>query len=69
VLILQHLFSAARHYRRALELQTGNIYAANGLGAVAASLGQLDAARSILSQLRESAALASGFVEVPDVRS
>jgi hypothetical protein len=64
---VQHFSSAARHYTKALELQKGNIYAANGLGAVAGSLGQLDAARRILSQLRESAALASGFVEVPDV--
>lgn len=65
---VQHLSSAARHYTKALEFQRGNIYAANGLGAVAGSLGQLDAARTMLSQLRESAALASGFVEVPDVR-
>lgn len=65
---MQHLSSAARHYITALKLQKGNIYAANGLGAVAGALGQLDAARTILSQLRESAGLASGFVEVPDVR-
>ena len=65
---LQHLAAAARHFSEALNFQKGNIYAANGLGAVLASLGRLEAARSIFSQLRESAALTSGFVEVPDVR-
>jgi len=65
---MQHLAAAARHFSEALNFQKGNIYAANGLGAVLASLGRLEAARSIFSQLRESAALTSGFVEVPDVR-
>eukprot|EP00892_Ulva_mutabilis_P003021 jgi/Ulvmu1/1271/UM109_0069.1 len=63
----EHLCAAARHFTDALHLQKGNIYAANGLGAVLASLGRLEAARSVFSQLRESAALTSGFIEVPDV--
>jgi len=66
---MQHLSAAARHFSEALTLQKGNIYAANGLGAVLASLGKLEAARSVFSQLRESAALTSGFIAVPDVCS
>lgn len=51
----------------ALNLQKGNIYVANGLGAVVGSLGQLDAAHNIMKQLQDSIGLTSGFVEVPDV--
>jgi hypothetical protein len=66
---LQYLIAAARSFATALQLQKGNIYAANGLGAVTASIGQLDAAANIFTQLRESAASSRGFVRVPDVRS
>jgi hypothetical protein len=65
---LQHLIAAARHFREALKLERGNIFAANGLGAVCATMGQLEHARQIFSELRESAATLSGFVQLPDVR-
>lgn len=64
----QHLASAARHYVKALELSKDNIYAANGLGAVCASMGDMDAASLIFMDLREAAATQSGFVRLPDVR-
>jgi hypothetical protein len=66
---VQHLTSAARHFRDALRLEPSNIYAANGLGAVCASMNQIDAARKIFSDARESAATLSGFVRLPDVRA
>ena len=65
---VQHLWSAAKHYKEALKADRGNIYAANGLGAVCATMGQMDAARQIFNLLRESAATLSGFVRLPDVR-
>jgi hypothetical protein len=66
---LQHLLSAANHFKMALKADKGNIYAANGLGAVCAQMGQLDQARQIFSLLRESAATLAGFVRLPDVRA
>jgi hypothetical protein len=66
---VQHLISAANHFRMALKADKGNIYAANGLGAVCAQMGQLDQARQIFSFLRESAATLAGFVRLPDVRA
>lgn len=65
---VQHLWSAAKHYKEALKADKGNIYAANGLGAVCATMGQMDAARHIFNLLRESAATLAGFVRLPDVR-
>lgn len=66
---LQHWASSAKYFKAALELEPGNIYAANGLGAICAEMGQLDAARNIFGVLRESAALAGGVLQVPDVRN
>lgn len=65
---VQYLTAAARHFRQALREQPGNIYAANGLGAVCASMGQLGEAHAIFGDLRESAAALSGSVQLPDVR-
>ena len=65
---LQHLSAAGRHFQLALESDKSNIYAANGLGAVTATMGCLTQARQIFFELRESAATMSGFVRLPDVR-
>ena len=66
--MVQFLTSAGRNFKKALEHDPSNIYAANGCGAVAATLGSLGAARDIFMSLRESAATMAGFVRLPDVR-
>ena len=65
---MQHLIHAGKRFQAALQLQSDNIYAANGLGAVAAEMDEMAAAQQIFADLREAAATASGFVRLPDVR-
>eukprot|EP00887_Chlorella_sp_A99_P005280 scaffold1.g5280.t1 len=59
----RQLTSAMGCFRRALERDEGNIYAANGVGCVLAELGDLDGAKDV----QEAAAAMAGFWRMPDV--
>lgn len=47
----KYLERALDMYMRVLEKQNGNIYAANGVGAVLAEQGKVELARKVLSQV------------------
>ena len=58
----QHLSRALDFYRKVLDKERNNAYAANGIGAVLAQTGRLDEAKKVFAQLREAA-----VGQVPDV--
>jgi RNA polymerase-associated protein CTR9 len=52
-------------YRRVLEKDEGNLYAANGVGCVLAESGHLAAAREVFLRVHEAVAGADGFAAMP----
>lgn len=61
-----HLAHAMGLYRRALEKDPGNLFAANGVGCVLAESGQLHLAKEIFLSVQEAAAATDGFQRIPD---
>lgn len=61
-----HLAHAMGLFRRALERDPGNLFAANGIGCVLAEAGRLSEAKDIFLRVQETSAATDGFVTIPD---
>ncbi|XP_020260764.1 protein CTR9 homolog isoform X2 [Asparagus officinalis] len=61
-----HLEKAKDLYTKVLKLHPGNLYAANGTGAILAEKGHLNVSKDIFSEVQEAAS-GSIFVQMPDV--
>lgn len=53
-------------YRRALEKDPGNLFAANGIGCVLAESGRLNEAKDVFLRVHEASSATGGFVTVSD---
>lgn len=60
------LTNAMNRYRRVLDRDPGNVYAANGLGCVLAEAGLFGQARDVFLSVQEAAAGTDGFLRLPD---
>ena len=60
------LTHALNQYKRVLEKDPGNIFAANGLGCVLAECGRLNEAKEVFLSVQEAAAGTDGFFRLPD---
>jgi len=63
---VSNLTHAMGLYRRALEKDPGNLFAANGIGCVLAESGRLKEAKDVFMRVQEAAAATDGFVTVSD---
>lgn len=61
-----YLTHALQQYKRVLEKDPGNIFAANGLGCVLAECGRLQEAKEVFLLVQEAAAGTDGFFRLPD---
>jgi RNA polymerase-associated protein CTR9 len=61
-----NLFHAMGFYRRALEKDPGNLFAANGIGCVLAEAGRLVEAKDVFLRVQEAAAATDGFITISD---
>ena len=61
-----HLANAMGLYKRALERDPGNLFAANGIGCVLAETGRLSEAKEVFLRVQEAAAATDGFITVTD---
>ena len=61
-----HLANAMGLYKRALERDPGNLFAANGIGCVLAETGRLSDAKEVFLRVQEAAAATDGFITVSD---
>lgn len=61
-----HLANAMGLYKRALERDPGNLFAANGIGCVLAETGRLTEAKEVFLRVQEAAAATDGFITVSD---
>ncbi|KAK9810525.1 hypothetical protein WJX72_012163 [[Myrmecia] bisecta] len=62
----RNLKMAAEQYKQVLQTAPGNLYAANGIGAVLAEQGSFGNAREIFQRVQETAAASEGFLQMPD---
>jgi RNA polymerase-associated protein CTR9 len=63
---VSNLTHAMGLYRRALEKDPGNLFAANGIGCVLAESGRLSEAKDVFLRVQEAASASDGFVTVSD---
>ena len=63
---VSNLTHAMGLYRRALEKDPGNLFAANGIGCVLAESGRLNEAKDVFLRVQEAAAATDGFITVSD---
>lgn len=61
-----HLANAMGLYKRALERDPGNLFAANGIGCVLAEAGRLTESKEVFLRVQEAAAATDGFITVSD---
>lgn len=63
---VSNLTHAMGLYRRALEKDPGNLFAANGIGCVLAESGRLNEAKDVFLRVHEASSATGGFVTVSD---
>ncbi|BDA40854.1 RNA polymerase-associated protein CTR9 homolog [Coccomyxa sp. Obi] len=57
---------AMEYFKHILEKNSNNIYAANGIAAIMAELGDIEPAQKIFNQVQEAAAASESFLQMPD---
>ncbi|WPT12725.1 RNA polymerase-associated protein CTR9-like protein [Picochlorum sp. SENEW3] len=61
-----HLTNAMGLFKRALERDPGNLFAANGIGCVLAEAGRLNDAKEVFLRAQEASAATDGFITISD---
>lgn len=61
-----HLTNAMGLFKRALERDSGNLFAANGIGCVLAEAGRLTDAKEVFLRAQEASAATDGFITISD---
>lgn len=64
---MEFLQRALGEYFAVLQVHPNNAFAANGVGAVLAELGQLDDAQVVFSEVQAAVAASGGYLQIPDL--